>query len=73
MHSSSFCASSNGFLKDTCEGDSGGPLVVEVEGKKILIGITSYGSKGCDSPDFPGYFTKVSNFTDWINITMSQN
>jgi len=70
MDSSSICASKNGFEKGTCHGDSGGPLVVQVERKNVLIGITSYGLP-CDSLQYrehPEYFTRVSNFIDWINI-----
>ncbi|XP_017769482.1 PREDICTED: trypsin-7-like [Nicrophorus vespilloides] len=46
---------------DTCRGDSGGPLVSN--GK--LIGITSWGY-GCARDNFPGVYTNVQNYRDFI-------
>ncbi|XP_045024532.1 trypsin-1 isoform X2 [Daphnia magna] len=59
------CASYPG--KDTCTGDSGGPLLVQdMPGAKwIQIGIISWGI-GCADPDFPGVYTRISSFVDWI-------
>ena len=45
--------------KDTCQGDSGGPLVCD----DFLVGVTSFG-KGCG--DYPGVYTRVSAFYEWI-------
>lgn len=57
-----FCA---GYLEaggiDSCVGDSGGPLVIN----GTLVGIVSWGHN-CASPDFPGVYTLVSKFSDWI-------
>ncbi|XP_044731437.1 transmembrane protease serine 11C-like isoform X2 [Chrysoperla carnea] len=47
--------------RDACQGDSGGPLVYN---HTLLIGIISWG-RGC-AEDFPGVFTKVSYYHDWI-------
>lgn len=53
--------------KDTCQGDSGGPLYVKdfTNTYSILAGITSYGT-GCARPDTYGKYTRVAQYTDWI-------
>uniref|UniRef100_A0A8C9R7W4 Peptidase S1 domain-containing protein n=1 Tax=Scleropages formosus TaxID=113540 RepID=A0A8C9R7W4_SCLFO len=57
------CAGSRG--KDSCQGDSGGPLVCKSGKKWIQTGIVSYG-KGCGRARFPGVFTRVSSYRDFI-------
>lgn len=54
-------------LVDTCSGDSGGPLLApDASGDGwVLAGITSWGLS-CAEPDYPGIYTKVSQYTDWI-------
>lgn len=53
--------------QSTCNGDSGGPLVVEEDGKPVLIGATSFGIVlGCQS-GWPGVFTRISGFLEWIH------
>ena len=56
---SMMCAGEKG--KDSCQGDSGGPMVCG----KYLCGIVS-GGQGCARPDYPGIYTQVSYFVDWI-------
>lgn len=55
-----FCA---GGDVDACQEDSGGPLVCESNGRYQLVGVVSSG-KGCGS--YPGLYTEVSRYTDWI-------
>lgn len=48
------------------QGDSGGPLVVG----DIQVGIVSWGI-GCARADYPGVYTKVAAFSEWINSAIS--
>lgn len=53
--------------QSTCNGDSGGPLVVEEDGKPVVIGATSFGiALGCQS-GWPGVFTRITGFLEWIH------
>ncbi|XP_072929941.1 CLIP domain-containing serine protease HP8-like [Epargyreus clarus] len=57
--------------KDSCGGDSGGPLMVtgrpESSGLRyVQRGIVSYGSKRCGVGGYPGVYTRVSTYMDWI-------
>lgn len=58
---------------DSCQGDSGGPLVVTNSAGVILqAGITSWGY-GCAQPGYPGLYTRVSMFYDWISAIAGLN
>ena len=60
--------------RDACKGDSGGPLMMlktptgpDVFSRRTyqLVGVVSTGL-GCGNPEFPGVYTKVSAYRDWI-------
>ncbi len=56
-----FCAGYFTGVRDSCQGDSGGPLIVD----NTLVGIVSWGS-GCAQVGYPGVYTKVQNYAEWI-------
>ncbi|XP_021933991.1 venom protease-like isoform X2 [Zootermopsis nevadensis] len=64
---SQLCAGDPNGGKDACQGDSGGPLVVREGDVHVLVGVVSSGI-GCGSKSFPGVYSRVSSFVDWINI-----
>jgi len=57
---SMLCAGEAG--KDSCQGDSGGPLTYN----SIQLGIVSFGY-GCGQDGFPGVYTEVASFIEWID------
>lgn len=61
-----FCA---GGSVDACQEDSGGPLMCQHKNRYHVVGIVSSG-KGCGL--YPGLYTEVSRYTDWILDTMAE-
>ena len=53
-------------LTDTCYGDSGAGLTINNLEKQYLLGIASWGA-GCAKVGYPGVYTRVTNYSDWIN------
>ncbi|KAJ9573493.1 hypothetical protein L9F63_009153, partial [Diploptera punctata] len=69
VNSSFICAGDRKGGKDTCQGDSGGPLMLEYEGRWMQIGIVSFGMR-CGDPNYPGVYTRVTEYVDWIKDKM---
>lgn len=63
---SMLCAgdTTNGGI-DSCQGDSGGPLFAGSGTTAVQHGIVSWG-QGCADALYPGVYTQVSYFLDWI-------
>ncbi|XP_060646974.1 melanization protease 1 [Drosophila nasuta] len=59
---------------DSCRGDSGGPLVMEEitdgYGNYFLTGVVSYGPTPCGLAGWPGVYTLVSAYIEWIDSTI---
>lgn len=56
------CAGVPDGYQGQCNGDSGGPLIVN----GVVVGIVSWSIKPCTVPPYPGVFTAVSPYIDWI-------
>ncbi|EPZ33601.1 trypsin-like serine protease [Rozella allomycis CSF55] len=65
------CVGGDVANKDTCQGDSGGGLfVTDSSGKIFIVGIVSWGYE-CGRVGYPGVYTKISSFLDWIHDTVN--
>ena len=63
------CAGLKG--SDSCQGDSGGPLLIWDDRQGyVVLGLVSWG-KGCGLAKFPGVYSKVSAYQQWIDETVS--
>ncbi|XP_036409581.1 complement factor D-like [Megalops cyprinoides] len=54
------------LCKDACMGDSGGPLIY----KDMAVGIVM-GGGDCGKYDYPGVYTVISHYVDWIDSIMA--
>jgi len=52
--------------KDSCQGDSGGPYFFKKPQGFVLYGVVSNGA-GCAQKGYPGMYSRVSNYLQWIN------
>mmetsp|Transcript_25004 Transcript_25004/g.54581 ORF Transcript_25004/g.54581 Transcript_25004/m.54581 type:complete len:363 (+) Transcript_25004:53-1141(+) len=53
---------------DACVGDSGGPLFYDSGDPNdvpVLVGVVAWG-QGCDDPLYPGAYTRIGSFNQWI-------
>jgi len=69
VSSSMLCAGEE--RRDACQGDSGGPLncLDFNTGKWELCGVVSWGAR-CAEPEYPGVYTRTTEFLDWISDNM---
>lgn len=60
--------------RDSCGGDSGGPLVfpgkLNRQVRYIQHGIVSFGHRRCGNGGFPGVYTRIAYYIDWILDSM---
>ncbi len=52
---------------DACQGDSGGPAIIDPNTNPRLAGVISNGI-GCSKVNTFSIYTRVSTFTDWIEV-----
>ncbi|XP_025833724.1 CLIP domain-containing serine protease 2-like isoform X2 [Agrilus planipennis] len=56
--------------RDSCGGDSGGPMQIPAayqgDARYFQVGIVSFGPKVCGREGFPGVYTRVAHYMDWI-------
>ena len=67
LYSATYCAKLIYF-----QGDSGGPLVVPKstdDSTAIVFGIVSF-AYGCAAPNYPGVYTRVTQYVTWIKSFM---
>ncbi|CAL4178414.1 unnamed protein product [Meganyctiphanes norvegica] len=63
------CAGVEAGGKDSCTGDSGGPMVCDgvLHGISIRASSEQSWNYGCARPDFPGIYTEIAYYRDWID------
>lgn len=70
ISASMMCATVSDYSIDACSGDSGGPLVTSATDGVgyVQVGVVSFGY-GCATPNYPGVYTRVAKYAEWIYST----
>lgn len=60
--------------RDSCRGDSGGSLMGLTQDARnwIAVGVVSYGPSPCGTAGWPGVYTRVGAYVDWIQSKLKQ-
>ena len=54
--------------RDSCYGDSGGPLLVrDIDGRRVLAGVVSWGPNDCELPLKAGVYSSVLALRPWVD------
>lgn len=73
LQTTQMCAGGEAGI-DSCRGDSGGPLVVEEQVNRratfYLIGVVSFGPNPCALSGWPGVYTRVGDYIDFIEYNV---
>lgn len=77
--SNQLCAQAN--ERDTCQGDSGAALMSIFIDKTnpsqlpywYIAGIVSYGMTPCANPEWPGVYTRITDYVNWIEDTIEKS
>ncbi|XP_038609856.1 tryptase beta-2-like [Tachyglossus aculeatus] len=72
LNNEMICAGSEEGMKDSCSGDSGGPFVCKIGRNWTQIGVVSWGLI-CGVSSFPGIYTNVSHYQEWIKQNIRGN
>jgi hypothetical protein len=59
------CAGDIAGGRDSCNGDSGGPLSLDIDNRRVQVGIVSWGP-GCAVKNTVGVYASVPYFEPWI-------
>lgn len=62
IHPSHICGGVPEGGRGQCSGDSGGPLLVN----GVEVGVVSWSEKPCTIAPYPGVYTQVSYYREWI-------